>query len=655
MAPRYLVQVALAFSWLLFSSCGSDAPPGHGVPCTPYERSCNGDHLIQCSAGGDEWVELHHCEGGCQNGVCIRVGANCPEDQDCTGLECGPDPVCGESCGSCGDDQSCDDGVCVQVGANCPEDQDCTGLECGPDPVCGEICGICDDGQSCETGTCVTDCSVCVPGIVDCDVDGNVVQCDPDGCDWSIIETCPADDSCSDGTCGTDDPAACALPWGGYLPHGDSVTAYQASSVPCGEACESETLQCDDGDLSGSYTHQSCHEEACQPCNLPWGGSIAHGASVTAYQASSVPCGETCEGETLQCDDGDLSGSYTHQSCHEVACQPCNLPWGGSIAHGETVTAYQAASVPCSETCESELIECDDGNLSGTYRQQDCTVEACRPCDLPWSQDTIEHGASVTAYQTETVPCGDVCESELIECDDGNLSGTYRHQDCAVEACRPCELPWSEDTIAHGTSVTAYQTETVPCGDVCESELIECDDGVLSGTYRQPSCEPEPPVCDPFFIVCDEEDNLAQCDADGCRFSTLEICDYCCIEETCVIPDTSFHTGAIEHVVVDVNGMMVEVTIGAWAEAVYAENELYEYLKGDNPEPVIHAVRSGDKYILMSDYEDNYDDCGGVGCAFEDSEPIAADVATFSFQQFVEFDDNGDPVLMPIEWIACEE
>lgn len=56
-------------------------------------------------------------------------------------------------------------------------------------------------------------------------------------------------------------------------------------------------------------------EQAPVACLLPWGGTVAHGGSVTAFQAASVPYGSTCASQTRSCDSGTLSGSYTHQSC----------------------------------------------------------------------------------------------------------------------------------------------------------------------------------------------------------------------------------------------------------------------------------------------------------------------------------------------------
>jgi len=168
---------------------------------------------------------------------------------------------------------------------------------------------------------------------------------------------------------------SCSLPWGGTITSGSSVTAYLASSVPCGSTCSSQTRTCSNGTLSGSYTKSSCSVGAC-PCPLPWGGTITSGSSVTAYLASSVPCGSSCSSQTRTCSNGTLSGSYTKSSCSVGAC-PCSLPWGGTITSGSSVTAYLASSVPCGSTCSSQTRTCSNGTLSGSYTKSSCSVGAC--------------------------------------------------------------------------------------------------------------------------------------------------------------------------------------------------------------------------------------------------------------------------------------
>ena len=76
------------------------------------------------------------------------------------------DPICGTSCGSCGDRSSCTvDGQCEGQGAACEiVGYDlCGGRACGEDPFgCGNICGTCPEGVAClEDGLCDSGSALC--------------------------------------------------------------------------------------------------------------------------------------------------------------------------------------------------------------------------------------------------------------------------------------------------------------------------------------------------------------------------------------------------------------------------------------------------------------------------------------------------------------
>ena len=106
-------------------------------------------------------------------------------------------------------------------------------------------------------------------------------------------------------------------------------------------------------------------------CNLPWGGTLASGASVTAYLAANA---NPCAPQTRTCaTNGNLSGSYTNRTC----AVSCTLPWGGSINSGASVTAYQYSSVTSPSTCPSQTRTCSSGTLSGTYTNSSCVVNPC--------------------------------------------------------------------------------------------------------------------------------------------------------------------------------------------------------------------------------------------------------------------------------------
>lgn len=122
-----------------------------GVECVPdcSGRECGPDPVCGESCGTCTGGETCNSSGQCVSETCVP---------DCSGRECGPDPVCGESCGTCAGGETCNSsGQCISE--EC--EPDCSGRECGPDPVCGESCGTCTGEMTCSNqGDCfLEDCS----------------------------------------------------------------------------------------------------------------------------------------------------------------------------------------------------------------------------------------------------------------------------------------------------------------------------------------------------------------------------------------------------------------------------------------------------------------------------------------------------------------
>mgnify|MGYP001484223977 CR=1 FL=1 len=86
-------------------------------------------------------------------------------------------------------------------------------------------------------------------------------------------------------------PAACALPWGGDLAHGQTVDAFASATVPYGQECVAETRSCMDGVLSGSAPEQSCtvRPQECSTTTVP-GAACDDGA---VYLGNHVIAGNT--------------------------------------------------------------------------------------------------------------------------------------------------------------------------------------------------------------------------------------------------------------------------------------------------------------------------------------------------------------------------
>jgi hypothetical protein len=129
-----------------------------------YEGCCDqSGALFWCDAGALSSIDCGANDNTCGWGVdagyydCGQTGAeasgtfplecpweDCPENP-CDGLECGV--VCGEDCGSCGDEAFCGgDNQCVACS--------CEGKTCGEDG-CGNSCGECGEGDVCEEEQCI--------------------------------------------------------------------------------------------------------------------------------------------------------------------------------------------------------------------------------------------------------------------------------------------------------------------------------------------------------------------------------------------------------------------------------------------------------------------------------------------------------------------
>ena len=99
---------------------------------------------------------------------------------------------------------------------------------------------------------------------------------------------------------------------------------------------------------NGAGKNSGCSGDACGPGD---GGSMADAAD--AAGEASADAGHDAEG-------GPSAASCTFD--------------GKTVASGASVTAYQAASVPAGSVCVSQRRACTDGTLGGTYTSASCSV-----------------------------------------------------------------------------------------------------------------------------------------------------------------------------------------------------------------------------------------------------------------------------------------
>ncbi len=166
-----------------------------------FATRCYGNVVQTCTEQANGclyWEDSMNCSDYSQfcddsSGIAQCVGCV----PNCTGRECGPDPVCGESCGTCGGvTEVCreDTGLCDDV---------CDGRECGT--VEGISCGTCEGAtEVCreETGICEDVCLGINCGMVE------GISCG----------TCPEGDECLNGQCYTPvcDGEMCPVPAGTF-------------------------------------------------------------------------------------------------------------------------------------------------------------------------------------------------------------------------------------------------------------------------------------------------------------------------------------------------------------------------------------------------------------------------------------------------------
>lgn len=274
----------------------------------------------------------------------------------------------------------------------------------------------------------------------------------------------------------------------GVVKDGSSVTAYQNSTVPFNSSCVSEQRTCTAGILSGSYNYSACQVAQAASCLFD-GQTIASGDSVIAFAAASVAAGDACTSEVRTCLNGQLSGANAFASCAVDAPAAC-LFNGQTIASGASVAAYSTSSVSAGLTCSVEYRTCSNGILSGSNQYSSCAVDAPRSC--LFNGQNVASGEKVSAYLNSTVPYGSSCQSESRTCLDGTLDGSYQYGNCQVDS--PAACLFNGQTIANGQSITAYNTSNVEYGQSCGAETRFCENGHLSGSFEFASCDQGQPA-----------------------------------------------------------------------------------------------------------------------------------------------------------------
>jgi hypothetical protein len=299
------------------------------------------------------------------------------------------------------------------------------------------------------------------------------------------------------------------------LVQGETVKAYQTSTVPADQACRFEIRTCNNGLLTGSYQYGLCRPGAPAACLLD-GKTIPHNNSIKVYRAATLPFGEQCEAnsEVRTCINGVLSGSFSATKCTTERAIDCKQS-GETIPNTQAKRFYQTPTVPFGQNCIPETRVCTNGVLSGSFTYLGCQADGPKTCLV--NGVTMQHLELKSFFDRSSVPYGQVCPTSLARtCNNGVVSGSdsFIYISCSVAGAADCLF--NGEAVVHQASVKAYKYATVAYGQSCESstEMRQCLDGKLGGTYEFSQCSmdpdvPPPPPPPPETAPCTTADGVS--------------------------------------------------------------------------------------------------------------------------------------------------
>lgn len=228
-------------------------------------------------------------------------------------------------------------------------------------------------------------------------------------------------------SCNSESGQAHCLFNGQTIKHGAVVRAFQNSAVQQGQSCVDELRLCKNGVLSGNYEYPFCAVDVPRTC-LFNNANIPHNGEITAYEASTVPHGTTCRSQTRRCNNGTMTGTYKFSSCAVGA--PAHCMFGHSaVVHGQNITTFEASTVPFGEECRSQTRTCNNGTLTGSFMFPNCNVGQPSSCLLDGK--VFGHGNNMRAYKAPDEDGN--CQQLIRTCYNGTLSGDtdFKYVSCS--------------------------------------------------------------------------------------------------------------------------------------------------------------------------------------------------------------------------------
>ncbi len=392
--------LGLGFSDLV--DCGADTCTGGRCladVCTPGDTLCSGRTLLTCNTGGtgfDESTCAEACTGAdgsaaCTARVCDPLSTTCKDAG--TRRVCNADGTASADV-PCGDGETCTDGVC-QTSECVPQ---CGGRTCGPDPICGASCGTCA-GTCSAGGVCQAPSGPVLgvslswtPATEDMDLylsrdPAEATMCTTDTC---FFGTCQASDARPDwdgtGTVSAGDPLLdvadvvhdnpealhLTLPDGApahFRVGADNFGGVDGATAVNATATVRISL---DGTVVATHSHAVAIGAQWRGVVIDWDGASLTSADQGTLQADFTCTSPTGGGGNTCAVDGDCPAGQgcisdflgLTSSCQTVQCTADNQCGGGgqqcSGSHTCVVGPLKGWKQPCSSATEChEGFHCD--------------------------------------------------------------------------------------------------------------------------------------------------------------------------------------------------------------------------------------------------------------------------------------------------------
>ncbi len=184
-------------------------------------------------------------------------------------------------------------------------------------------------------------------------------------------------------------------------------------------------------------------------CETPWGNTIAHGDSVIAYEQRFDDPG-ICNVQRRVCTDGSLNGSYEQPSCKEYL---------GRDPRTQEIVLYNSPRV-------------DDSIQPQSISKPNTSSSSFTPSTTPGTTSSYSPGWPISYGSTQV----------------NNQPVTIGSSSSTTWDGTVCNTPWWEQ-VRNGQFVKSYKSDKGFSNMPCEVELRYCVQTVLDGSFQHPSCQ----------------------------------------------------------------------------------------------------------------------------------------------------------------------